>query len=81
MDVAGAALKVRKGFEDFATREQVEDAVRLLMCKDKGQALRSNVSRLYELLHKGAAESGSTSRNIKAFTEKLHRWNDRAYSA
>ncbi|KAG0566034.1 hypothetical protein M758_7G031800 [Ceratodon purpureus] len=81
VDVAGAALKVRKGFEDFATREQVEDAVRLLMCKDKGQALRSNVSRLYELLHKGAAESGSTSRNIKAFTEKLHRWNDRAYSA
>jgi len=72
VDEAGAALKVRSGFETFATRDQVERAVRLLMCEDEGQVVRKNVMRLNEvLIQKGAAGSGSSSRNIKPFAEKL----------
>ncbi|KAG0586461.1 hypothetical protein KC19_2G092000 [Ceratodon purpureus] len=81
VDIAGATLQVRSGFEDFATREQVANAVRLLMCKDKGQDVRSNVSRLKELLQRGAAESEYHSTNIKVFIEKLQQWTNRAYAS
>ncbi|KAG0625760.1 hypothetical protein M758_2G079300 [Ceratodon purpureus] len=81
VDVAGAALQVRSGFEDFATKEQVENAVRPLMCKDEGQGVRSNVSRLKELLQRGGAESGYHSTNMKVFIEKLQQWTNRAYAS
>ena len=58
--VGGRSWSCSRGFEEFAARDQVEDAVRLLMCKDEGQVVRKNVSRLKEVLDKGAAESGSS---------------------
>lgn len=81
MDEAGAALKVRNGFEKFATREQVENAVRRLMCGDERQVLKKNVLRLHELfIQKGAGASGSSSRNIQAFADKLQQWNSHSAS-
>ena len=74
--MVGVALKVRCGFEDFGTRQQVEDAVRLLMSEEKGQALRNNVVQLRDVIKRGLSESGSCERNMKAFVEKLHHLMD-----
>ena len=72
----GVALQVRSGFEDFATRQQVEDAVRLLMSEQKGQALRNNVVQLRDIVKRGLSEFGSFERNMKALVEKLHHLMD-----
>lgn len=70
--MVGVALRVRDGFEEFATRQQVENAVRLLMSEQKSQALKNNVVQLRDILKRGLSESGSSERNMKAFAEKLH---------
>lgn len=70
--MVGVALRVHDGFEDFTTRQQVENAVRLLMSEQKSQALKNNLAQLRNILKSGLSESGSSERNMKAFAEKLH---------
>lgn len=70
--MVGVALKVHDGFEDFFTRQQVENAVRLLMSDQKGQALKNNVVQLRDTLKRGLSEYGSSERNMKEFAKKLH---------
>lgn len=67
--MVGVALRVQDGFEDFITRQQVENAIRLLMSDQKGRALTNNVVQLRDTLKQGLSESGSSERNMKEFAK------------
>jgi len=72
VEEARVAFRVRRDPYAFVSRDNVDNALRLLMCTEEGQTAKKNVSHLRVMLQNACTDPSSSDKYLKGFVDDLH---------